>query len=102
MLNRSIGKYEILSELGRGAMGVVFRAHDPAIDRQVAIKVIRTPAFSSTAENANLRMRLMREARAAGRLSHPNNVTVYSLDEHEDFRSEEHTSELQSPCNLVC
>jgi serine/threonine protein kinase/formylglycine-generating enzyme required for sulfatase activity len=85
MLNRSIGKYEILSELGRGAMGVVFRAHDPAIDRQVAIKVIRTPAFSSNEENANLRIRLMREARAAGRLSHPNIVTVYSLDEHEDF-----------------
>jgi serine/threonine protein kinase len=66
-----IGKYEIVDELGRGAMGIVFRARDPVIERYVAIKVIRTPAFSSDEETATLRMRLMREARAAGRLSHP-------------------------------
>src|SRR5258706_1120810 len=66
-------------------MGIVFQALYPAIDRHVAIKVIRTPAFSSREEVVELSMRLMREARAAGKLSHPNIVTVYSLDEHDDY-----------------
>ena len=78
------GQYEVLGEIGRGAMGIVFRALDPAIERFVAIKVIHTPAFSTNEENANLRVRLVREAKAAGKLSHPGIVTIYHLGEQQD------------------
>jgi formylglycine-generating enzyme required for sulfatase activity/tRNA A-37 threonylcarbamoyl transferase component Bud32 len=81
----TIGKYEIVSELGRGAMGVVFLARDPGIDRRVAIKVIHAHAYIGKEEAATLRMRLVREARAAGNLSHPGIVTVYHLDQQDDF-----------------
>jgi formylglycine-generating enzyme required for sulfatase activity/tRNA A-37 threonylcarbamoyl transferase component Bud32 len=81
----TIGKYEIVSELGRGAMGVVFLARDPDIGRHVAIKVIHAHAYIGKEEAATLRMRLVREARAAGNLSHPGIVTVYHLDQQDDF-----------------
>ncbi|MFN7918479.1 MAG: protein kinase [Bryobacteraceae bacterium] len=76
-----IGRYEILGELGRGAMGVVFRAEDPVIGRTVAIKTIRLSAVSSPDEQRLLRDRLFREARSAGVLAHPNIVTVYDIGE---------------------
>jgi len=65
-------------------MGVVYRAEDPAIGREVAIKVVRLDQFSSSDEKAQLRLRLMREASAAGKLNHHGIVTVYQLGEHED------------------
>jgi serine/threonine protein kinase len=69
----SFGRYQILSELGRGAMGVVYKAHDPQIDRLVALKVLRKGrTISERARN-----RLLKEAQAIGRLSHPNIVTVF-------------------------
>jgi serine/threonine protein kinase len=76
-----IGGYEILGELGRGAMGVVYRAHDKGIDRAVAIKVMRVDTGASTRENVELRQRLIREASVAGKISHPGIVTVYQLGE---------------------
>lgn len=78
---RNIGKYEVVSVLGRGAMGVVYRAVDPALGRHVAIK---TMSLSDKMPNdAEFRQRFLREARAAGRLQHPNIVTVYELfEEH--------------------
>ncbi|MEX2263709.1 MAG: serine/threonine-protein kinase [Bryobacteraceae bacterium] len=76
-----IGRYRIEGELGRGAMGVVYRATDPSIGRSVAIKTIRIGEFSDAAERAKLRERLFREARAAGILSHPNIVTIYDMEE---------------------
>ncbi len=76
-----IGGYEILGELGRGAMGVVYRAHDKGIDRSVAIKVMRVDAGASTSANVELRQRLIREASVAGNISHPGIVTVYQLGE---------------------
>jgi len=65
-------------------MGVVYLAIDPAIGRQVAVKVIRVDAFAAAEETAQLRLRLSREAAAAGRLNHSGIVTVYQLGEDED------------------
>jgi serine/threonine protein kinase len=74
-----IGSYEILEELGRGAMGVVYRGFDSAIGRPVAIKVIRAQSLSTAEEDAMLNLRFAREAAAAGRLSHPNLVTIFQV-----------------------
>ena len=63
-----IGRYQILEEVGRGAMGVVYRAQDPAIGRTVAIKTIRLSELADIAERQKLRDRLMREAQSAGML----------------------------------
>jgi serine/threonine-protein kinase len=77
----TIGRYRIIGELGRGAMGVVYHATDPAIGRSVAIKTIRIRDINDTQQRAKLRERLFREARSAGVLSHPNIVTIYDMDE---------------------
>jgi hypothetical protein len=77
-----LGRYEIIAELGRGAMGAVFRARDPKIDRTVAIKTISVPA-SSAGDADHYRQRFFREAQAAGRLSHPGIVTIYDVGEDE-------------------
>ena len=71
------GRYEILKELGKGSMGMVFQAHDPQIDRLVAIKVLRQDRLSSEA----FVERFLKEAKAIGRLSHPNIVAVYDIGE---------------------
>ena len=76
-----IGRYRIIGELGRGAMGVVYHATDPAIGRSVAIKTIRIRDINDTQQRDKLRERLFREARSAGVLSHPNIVTIYDMDE---------------------
>jgi serine/threonine-protein kinase len=85
MQRQTIGRYQIREELGRGAMGVVFRAVDSVIGRTVAIKTIRLEAFTDPAERARLRDRLLREARSAGLLSHRNIVTVYDVGEEHDI-----------------
>jgi tRNA A-37 threonylcarbamoyl transferase component Bud32 len=77
----SIGRYRIVGELGRGAMGVVYHAIDPTIGRPVAIKTIRIRDIDNEGERERLRERLFREARSAGVLSHPNIVTIYDMDE---------------------
>jgi len=77
-----LGRYEIVAELGRGAMGAVFRARDPKIDRTVAIKTIAVPAGAAK-EFEHYRQRFFREAQAAGRLSHPGIVTIYDVGEDE-------------------
>src|SRR3984957_2182713 len=77
----TIGRYRIIGELGRGAMGVVYHAIDPAIGRPVAIKTIRIQDINDTQQRGKLRERLFREARSAGVLSHPNIVTIYDMDE---------------------
>ena len=76
-----LGRYRIAGELGRGAMGVVYRATDPAIGRTVAIKTIRIRDIDNEQQREKLRERLFREARSAGVLSHPNIVTIYDMDE---------------------
>src|SRR6185437_13301216 len=71
----SIGKYQILELVGEGAMGVVYRAHDPVLERTVAIKVMN----ESIARQEDLRQRFLREAQAAASLQHPNVVCIYDL-----------------------
>jgi len=73
-----IGRYQILGELGRGAMGVVYRALDPNIGRELAIKTIHLDLQEGEAVE-----RFRREAKAAGNLSHPNIVTIYDAGEDE-------------------
>ncbi len=79
-----IGKYRIVSVLGEGAMGVVYRAHDPSIDREVAIKTIRKQMLADEATATMMMDRFRREAVAAGRLSHPGIVAVYDYGDADD------------------
>ena len=76
-----IGRYEILNELGRGAMGVVYLARDTKIGREVAIKTIKLADQADESETERLRERLFREAQSAGRLTHPGIVTIYDVAE---------------------
>jgi len=80
---RQVGRYQIGEELGRGAMGVVYKAQDPAIGRVVAIKSIRLSDLTDQQERQRMRDRLFREAQSAGILSHPNIVTIYDILEEE-------------------
>ena len=72
---KTFGKYEAISHLGSGAMGVVWRAQDPVLGRTVAIKTI-SAALGSDNENKE---RFLREARAAAQLNHPNIITVFDF-----------------------
>jgi serine/threonine-protein kinase len=74
---RTLGRYELLAELGKGAMGVVYRANDPLLDRQVAIKTVSMSLDPQ--EMAEYEGRFYQEAKAAGSLNHPNIVTVYDV-----------------------
>jgi serine/threonine protein kinase len=80
---QQIGRYQIAGELGRGAMGIVYRAQDPAIGRTIAIKSIRLEDLTDEAERGRLRERLFREAQSAGILSHPGIVTIYDIAEQD-------------------
>ena len=77
-----LGKYEIRRELGRGAMGVVYEAYDPLIKRRVALKTIRPDQLAGERPD-DVVARFRREAQAAGRLSHPNIVSIYECDEED-------------------
>ncbi|MDQ2665540.1 MAG: serine/threonine protein kinase [Gemmatimonadota bacterium] len=72
-----IGKYKVLGQIGEGAMGVVYRALDPVLNRQVAIKVMS----DALARDTDLRGRFLREAQSAGSLQHPNVITIYDFGE---------------------
>jgi eukaryotic-like serine/threonine-protein kinase len=77
-----IGRFEVMEEVGRGSMGVVYRAIDPLIERTVAIKTIRLDLPDE--ERAPFEDRFLREAKSAGRLSHQNIVTIYDVGETGD------------------
>jgi serine/threonine protein kinase len=79
---QKIGRYEILSEKGRGAMGAVYIARDPAMDRIVAVKTIHSVALTGPQAN-EFRERFYREARSAGGLAHPGIVTVFDVGEQD-------------------
>jgi serine/threonine-protein kinase len=80
------GRYKILRTIGRGAMGMVYQGLDPAIDRSVALKTIRVDQGMDAQEREDLRERLTREAKAAGKISHPNIVTIYDVGEENDVQ----------------
>src|SRR6266550_6046466 len=74
-----LGHYEFKTLLGSGGMGQVWRALDPALQREVAIKVLP----EATASDPEYRARLLREARIAARLNHPNIATIFAVEEHD-------------------
>jgi serine/threonine-protein kinase len=78
-----LGRYEIVGEIARGAMGVVYKAQDPLIDRLVAIKTVYIG--QSNAESDTFERRFFREAKSAGRLNHPNVVTIHDVGKSEDL-----------------
>ena len=77
-----VGKYELRHQIGRGAMGVVYEAFDTVIERPVALKMLRTDLYAPE-QLPDVRARFKREAHSAGRLSHPNIVTIFDYGEHE-------------------
>ena len=85
-LVRQLGKYEIVGVLGEGAMGIVYDAIDPHINRRVAVKTIRVPLLAEAAQSLLIAQRFRTEAQAAGRLSHPNIVSIYEYGESGDDR----------------
>jgi serine/threonine protein kinase len=76
-LPATLGRYRVTQELGRGAMGTVYRAQDPVLDRPVAIKTLNADLPEEVV--AEMKARFVREAKSAGRLNHPNIVTVYDV-----------------------
>jgi serine/threonine-protein kinase len=79
---KNLGRYRILGELGRGAMGVVYRAVDPLIEREVALKTLHAGLPADVIDE--VRARFLREARSAGRLNHPNIVTIFDVGQDGD------------------
>jgi serine/threonine-protein kinase len=80
----TLGRYEIVKELGRGAMGTVYLGKDPKISREVAIKTLRYDEVDES-QLAEIKKRFFREAEAAGKLSHPNIVTIFDVGEDYDI-----------------
>lgn len=84
MSPKQLGRYEITGTLGRGTMGVVYQAHDPLIERTVAIKTVGYAGLSPE-ETAEFEKRFFREAKSAGRLNHPNIVTIHDVGRCDDL-----------------
>ncbi|MFQ5770670.1 MAG: protein kinase, partial [bacterium] len=82
---KRIGRYILEKEIGRGSMGLIYKAWDPKLDRTVVIKQVAFDFDHNSHDVANLKDRLFREARAAGRLNHPNIVIIYDVDEEENY-----------------
>lgn len=80
---KKLGRYEIVRELGKGAMGVVYEGIDPNIGRRVAIKTARRDVLEASGLVEEMMERFLREARAAGNLNHPNIITIYDSDEED-------------------
>jgi serine/threonine-protein kinase len=78
-----IGRYQIKKELGKGAMGEVFLAYDPDLDREVAVKTIYYDPGLPADELKETKLRFMREARISAKLSHPNIIVIHDVGEHE-------------------
>ena len=103
-----LGRYQLEREIGRGAMGVVYLGRDTAINRMVAIKAIPLASEFSDAELVEARSRFFREAETAGRLNHPNIVTIYDVGEERglayiamEYLKGRHVSDYAKPNNLM-
>ncbi len=81
----TLGRYEVMRELGKGAMGVVYLGKDPKINREVAIKTLRFEDEFDAADMQAMKERFFREAESAGRLVHPNIVTIYDAGDDGDI-----------------
>lgn len=79
-----VGKYRIDKEIGRGAVGIVYKAHDPSIDRVIAIKTIH-PELMASDKKDDLTLRFQQEAKAAARCAHTNILTIYEYGEEDDI-----------------
>ena len=82
---KKLGRYTIVRELGKGAMGIVYEGLDPKINRRVAIKTARKDVMESTGRVDEMMERFLREATSAGSLNHPNIITIYDAGEEEDL-----------------
>lgn len=82
-VDRQIGRYKFISELGRGGMGIVYRAIDPAIGRMVAIKTVSLKEIGNEDETALVQRRFLREMRLAGSVSHPHIVSIHDAGGHD-------------------
>jgi serine/threonine-protein kinase len=103
-----LGRYQLEREIGRGAMGTVYLGRDTAINRQVAIKAIPLASEFSDAELVDARARFFREAETAGRLNHPNIVTIYDVGEERglayiamEYLKGRHLSDYATANNLL-
>jgi eukaryotic-like serine/threonine-protein kinase len=103
-----LGRYQLEREIGRGAMGIVYLGRDTAINRMVAIKAIPLAAEFSDAELIEARSRFFREAETAGRLNHPNIVTIYDVGEERglayiamEYLKGQHLSDYARSSNLL-
>jgi serine/threonine-protein kinase len=103
-----LGRYQLEREIGRGAMGTVFLGRDTAINRMVAIKAIPLASEFSDAELVEARARFFREAETAGRLNHPNIVTIYDVGEERglayiamEYLKGRHLSDYAKPDTLM-
>jgi serine/threonine-protein kinase len=105
---QKLGRYQLEREIGRGAMGTVYLGRDTAINRLVAIKAIPLASEFSEAELAEARARFFREAETAGRLNHPNIVTIYDVGEERglayiamEYLKGRHLSDYATPDTLL-
>ncbi len=103
-----LGRYQLEREIGRGAMGIVYLGRDTAINRMVAIKAIPLAAEFSDTELVEARSRFFREAETAGRLNHPNIVTIYDVGEERglayiamEYLKGQHLSDYAKSSNLL-
>jgi serine/threonine-protein kinase len=106
--NERLGRYHLEREIGRGAMGIVYLGRDTAINRMVAIKAIPLASEFSDAELIEARSRFFREAETAGRLNHPNIVTIYDVGEERglayiamEYLKGRHLSDFTKSDNLL-
>jgi len=83
MQPKKLGRYEILEEIGRGAMGIVYLAFDPQIKRKIAVKVFKLEHLADPEEQKKFKVRFQREAQLAGNLSHPNIIAIHDVGEEE-------------------
>ena len=84
LIGQQIGRYVIIEEIGRGAMGTVYQGYDPKIDRIVALKTIRKDRLAESRDVEDLVSRFQKEVQAAGKLVHPNIIVIYDTGEDEE------------------